>query len=372
MLELLETQRAVVEGRRQPEPVLDQGLLAGSIALVHCTELRNGLVAFVDHQQGVFRQVVEQAGRRLARRPTRQIPRVVLDAGAIAHFVHHFQIEHGALLQPLRLHELARTVQVQKTRSQFGPDLLHRRLHPLLGSDVVGGGINRQAQHLAHHLAGERVEQTQAFDLIVEQLDPHGFTLGFRRKNVDDVAAYAISPLVQVGLVSRVLHVGQAAQQFSLFQPITARHVQDHAEIRLGIAEAVNRRDRRHDDGIGPLEQRLGRRQAHLFDVFVDGCILLDEGVGRRHVCFGLVIVVIRNEVFHRVLRKERLELAVQLGRQRLVVRQHERRPLHLLNHVGDGKRLSRSRDAQQGLMSQAAGESIDELLDGLRLIAGR
>ena len=78
-----------------------------------------------------------------------------------------------------------------------------------------------------------------------------------------------------------------------------------------------------------PLEQRLGRRQAHLLDVLVDRGVLLDVGVGGRHVGFGLVVVVVRDEVLDRVVREELPELAVELRRQRLVVRQHERRALH-------------------------------------------
>src|SRR5437879_3994318 len=40
MRELLERQRAVVEGRRQPEAVLDERLLARAVAVVHPADLR--------------------------------------------------------------------------------------------------------------------------------------------------------------------------------------------------------------------------------------------------------------------------------------------------------------------------------------------
>ena len=50
-------------------------------------------------------------------------------------------------------------------------------------------------------------------------------------------------------------------------------------QIRLRIAEAVDRRHRRDDDRVAALEQRLGRRQAHLLDVLVDRGVLLDVGV---------------------------------------------------------------------------------------------
>ena len=54
-----------------------------------------------------------------------------------------------------------------------------------------------------------------------------------------------------------------------------------------------------------------------------------------RHIGFGLVVVVVRDEVLDRVLWEERLEFAVELGRERFIVRQHQGRALHLLDHVG-------------------------------------
>ncbi len=50
--ELLEAQRPVVGGRRQPEAVLDEGVLAAAVALVLAVQLRDRLVALVEHHAG--------------------------------------------------------------------------------------------------------------------------------------------------------------------------------------------------------------------------------------------------------------------------------------------------------------------------------
>ena len=71
-------------------------------------------------------------------------------------------------------------------------------------------------------------------------------------------------------------------------------------------------------------------------------------------------------------MREELLELAVELRRQRLVVRQHQRRALHVLDDVGDREGLARAGDAEQRLVRQARLEAVDELRDRLRLIARR
>jgi hypothetical protein len=59
--------------------------------------------------------------------------------------------------------------------------------------------------------------------------------------------------------------------------------------------------------------------------VLVDRAVLLDVEIARRNVGLGLVVVVIRDEVFDGVVRKELAELRVKLSRKRLVGREDER-----------------------------------------------
>ncbi len=329
-------------------------------------------MALVDDQQRILRQVVEQAGRRLAGAAPGQVARVVLDAGAVAHLHHHLEVEGRALLEPLRLEQLAEAAQLDQPLPQLLADLVDRRVDPLARRHVVRRRKHGVARELAQDLARQRVEQRQRLDLVVEELHANGFALGLRGKDVDDVAAHAIRALRQVELVARVLHVGEPAQELALVEAVAAIEVQHHAEIRLRIAQAVDRGDRGDDDRVRPLEQRLGRRQPHLLDVGVDRGVLLDVRVGRRHVGLGLVVVVVADEVLDRVVREELAELAVELRGERLVVRHHQCRPLHALDDIGDGVGLPGARDSQQRLAREAALEAADEPLDGLGLVARR
>ena len=64
-------------------------------------------MAFVDDDEGVLRQVVEQRRRRLARRAPGQVPGVVLDAVAVSDLLDHLEIEHRPLVQAVGLEDLA-------------------------------------------------------------------------------------------------------------------------------------------------------------------------------------------------------------------------------------------------------------------------
>src|SRR5262249_27818745 len=85
---------------------------------------------------------------------------------------------------------------------------------------------------------------------------------------------------------------------------------------------------------------------------------------------FGLVVVVIADEVVDGVVRKEGLELLEELSRQRLVVRQNERRLAELLDDMGGGEGLAAAGNAEERLAILPGQKARRELVNGLRLIA--
>ena len=112
---------------------------------------------------------------------------------------------------------------------------------------------------------------------------------------------------------------------------------------------------------------------AHLVDLVVDGGVLLDVGVGRGDVGLGLVVVVVGDEVLDGVVGEELLELAVELGRQGLVVGEDQGRPAAAAAMtLAMVKVLPRAGDAEQDLVAVAArrGPSTSSL-DGPGLVAG-
>ena len=189
--------------------------------------------------------------------------------------------------------------------------------------------------------------------------------------HVDDLAAHAVGTALEFEIVALVLQLGETAQDAALVDFVADHEVQQHLQVGIGIAETVDCRHRGDDDSVAALHQRLGRRQPHLLDVLVDRRILLDEGIRGRHVGFRLVVIVVGDEVLHRVTRKKFLHLAVQLRRQRLVVRHDDRRALQPLNDVRSGEGFARAGYPEQGLMRQAVLDAAHQGVDRLGLIAG-
>ncbi|MNK72292.1 hypothetical protein D3C87_917650 [compost metagenome] len=109
---------------------------------------------------------------------------------------------------------------------------------------------------------------------------------------------------------------------------------------------------------------------AHPVDLLVDRGFFLDEGVGARHIGFRLVIIVVGDEIFHRIVGEEVLELRIELRGQRLVRRENDSRALRRLNYLGHGEGLAGAGDAEQDLAALAGIDAFHEVVDGRRLVA--
>src|SRR5436305_1780068 len=120
-------------------------------------KLRNRLMAFVNEEEKVLREVVEQGERRRPRRSPIEMTGVVLDAVAVADLAHHLDVVPGALLQPLRLHELTPIPEPLEPLLQLGLDAGDRDLHPVPARHEVTGRKDEISIDRLDDLPGRRV-----------------------------------------------------------------------------------------------------------------------------------------------------------------------------------------------------------------------
>ena len=168
--------------------------------------------------------------------------------------------------------------------------------------DVVALGIDGQARVLLLDGAEERVDLGEGFDLVAEELDAvGGFVVG--GEDFDDVAADAEGAAAEVGVVALVEDFDQAAGDVFAADVLAFFEQQQHAVVGLRRAEAVDATDRADDDGVAALEEGAGGGEAELVELLVDGGFLLDVEVAGGDVGFGLVVVVVADEVLDGVAR---------------------------------------------------------------------
>ena len=113
-------------------------------------------------------------------------------------------------------------------------------------------------------------------------------------------------------------------------------------------------------------------REAQLVELLIDGGFLLNVKIARRNVGFRLVVVVIGDKILDCVVREELLELMIELRGESFIVGEDQRRPVQLLDHLGNGKSFAGAGDAEQHLMFFAADNAANQLINCARLIATR
>ena len=371
LLELVPLEGAVVQAGGQAKPVLHQHGLARPVAVEHAPNLGQRDVRLVHEQQKVLREEVDQRARRLSVLSSVQVDRVVLDPGAVPHLPQHLHVVARAHPDALRLQGLVRLVEAPFHPLQLLLDQGEGARDGVRLRDVVLRGEDRGLRRVLHRRPSQGVHLVDPLDLVVEERHADA-GLGVGRKYLDGVAPHAELTRLERRVVALVVVLQQALQEGAVLHAVPLLEGKDGVFVVVALAQTVDAGDTRDDQHVPPLDQGLRGRQAQALDAVVDGGVLFDVGVARRDVGLRLVVIVVGDEIVNGVLRKELLELAVELRRQRLVVRQDEGRPVRRGDEVGHRKGLATARDAHQRLKALPGIEASPQGFDGLRLVARR
>ena len=298
------------------------------------------------------------------------MPRVVLDPGTAAGLPHHLHVEQRPLSQALRLEQLPLALEPGDPLVELFTDAIERPQQLLPGRHVVRRREHLEGLDVTDDLAGQWIDLDDALNVVAIELDP-SCNLIVRGLHVDGVATNPKARPTEIDVVALVLEVGQLAQKNIATEALAGVDLDGLAEIVLRRTDAIDARDARHDDDIPSGQQRPGGGLPQPVDLVVARRVFLYIGVTSRDIGFRLVVVVVADEVLDGVLRKEGAELAAQLGRQGLVRRHDQRRPLDLLDHLGDDHGLARAGDTHQDLVFLAPVDPFGQLFDRLRLTAG-
>jgi len=109
---------------------------------------------------------------------------------------------------------------------------------------------------------------------------------------------------------------------------------------------------------------------AHAVNLLVDLAFFLNEGVGPCHVGFGLVVVIVADEVFNRIVREKPFEFAVKLSCQCFVWCKDNRRSLGFFDHFGHCEGFAGARRAKENLIALAGFDGFGQFCDGRGLVA--
>src|SRR5262249_26591453 len=150
-----------------------------------------------------------------------QVACVVLDAVAVANLPDHLQIEHRALVEPLRLEQAAFRFQRATPPDELLLDRLDCPPRAVAWRDEMRFRIDRNLVVTPDRLSRQRIEGRQLVDVISKQLDAQAL-LFVRRIDFDDVAADAEGSASEVVIVALVLDLDQLSEDFLAADPLAA------------------------------------------------------------------------------------------------------------------------------------------------------
>ncbi len=289
------------------------------IARPHGPHLRDRDVRFVDHDQRVVGEEIEQRVRSLARLSARQRATVVFDARTEPRFTHQLDVVSSAGLQPLRFEHFAFLLELLELLGQFRFDFQHGFFNAFLRHHEMPSRVHVGTVQLFCFFAGQRVDDRQALDFIPPHLDAER-KLFVGGPDFNDIAARPEFAARDFEIVPFVLNVDQFEQQAVAIDLRTDKQRDHHVEIVLGRPEPVDAAHAGDDDDVAATDQGTRRQESQPVDFLVDRRVLFDIDVPLRDVRFRLVVVVVADEVRNGVVRKELAELTVELCRQRLIV----------------------------------------------------
>src|ERR1700733_4396997 len=215
----------------------------------------------------------------------------------------------SALDHTLRFHNFSLAFELTLPPFQLFINTLDGALALFGGKHVMAFGINQDAVDFFFastraDFARERIEFAYGDDLAAPHFDAHGqVVVGWI--NFDHVATHAKSaaPKVFCALILNFYELakdGFAGDGLAFFDQL------HHAVIRFGGAESVNAGDGSDHDNVAAFEERARGAHAQLVELIVDGGFFFDVGVTGRNVSFGLVIIVIADEIFDGIVGKKR------------------------------------------------------------------
>ena len=85
-----------------------------------------------------------------------------------------------------------------------------------------------------------------------------------------------------------------------------------------------------------------------------------------------MIVIVIADEIFHGIVRKQLLEFVVELSRQRFVGGQNECRLIESGDNLGHGKGFSGARNPQKDVIASAFQQIDGKFINSPGLVAGR
>ena len=224
----------------------------------------------------------------------------------------------------------------------------------------MGIGVNADLVELPPGFACQGIKFRNRVDLIAEEIKAPGRIVIVGREQLNRIAAYAEGAPRKGEIIALILQGDELRHQLAWINLVPAREVDGHLCVGLDRADTVNARHRRHDDTIIPLQNGARRGVAHPVDLLIYARVFLDKRVRAGDVSFRLIIIIIADEIFDRIVREEGFKFGIKLRGEGLVRCHDQGGALRLLDDLRHGEGLAGAGHAKQDLIAVFVFDAVD------------
>ena len=314
-------------------------------------------MGLVEDKEVIFGKKIKERVRSRARRATGEMPRVIFNAVAESHLLHHLEIELRSHANALGLDKFALALKLCDSRFQLAPDASHRGSELVVRGDELLGRKKSECRKRGAGMSRQGVKHADPVDFIAKKLHPHSLVIILRRVNLHHIPTNPEFSSTKGDIISLVEHLNNFFQEFLTADALAGLDRDKHLEIIFWRRETIDTRNAGHDNRVPARQQRTHGREPEALDLFIDRGVFFDVSVRAGDVGLRLVVVEVTHKILDRIVWEELLEFAVELRGERLVVRHDERRPPQILNHIRNSECLARSRDTKERLVKIPCGK---------------
>ena len=165
---------------------------------------------FIDEQQPVFRQIIQQRDRRRSCVSVAEVAGIILHPRAIADLAHHFHVMRDPLVQPDCLDQAIIPVQLGNPLFHISEYLFGCRIYFVRGRREKRFWRNQIMVYLSQRLAGNRVHPLDRRNSVIQQFHPNRPVLGISGENVNHITLDAERCTLESALRAIILQQSQA------------------------------------------------------------------------------------------------------------------------------------------------------------------
>ena len=169
-------------------------------------------MTFINDSKKIIWEIIDQRKRRLPSLASCQMPGIVFNTAAIAHFFHHFKVIIGPLFEAFGLKEFSFFMQDGKPRLQFFPDISAGPFQILITGHIMTRWEDGHMGPFIDYVSCKDIDFHDAVHFITKKLNTDALFVVAGRNDFNDITAGPKRTALQDQVISFITNLDKFFQ----------------------------------------------------------------------------------------------------------------------------------------------------------------